>query len=179
MKLKITIIIALILLLTGSLFAEKKFTNFKLDDLKGKSVTLKKLLKDGPLVIDFWASWCAPCKKALPHLDELDKKYKDIRVVAISIDKPRKKMAAKAIVKKNKYKFLTLFDTDQSISKKMGVNAIPHTFIVNKDGMVVFDFNSGKPGAEKVLEAEIQKLLGIEAVIEEPIQAPTEEAPAE
>ncbi|MBN2830634.1 MAG: hypothetical protein JXR56_09980, partial [Candidatus Cloacimonetes bacterium] len=58
-----------------------------------------------------------------------------------------------------------------SVSKKMGVSAIPHTFIIDKEGTVVFDFNSGKPGAEDVLEQEIQKLLGLEPIIDEPVEA--------
>jgi thiol-disulfide isomerase/thioredoxin len=167
MKNKVIVTLAILVILTTCLFAEKKFTNFKLEDINSKCVTLDQLLKDGPLVIDFWASWCDPCKKALPHLAELDAKYKDIRVVAISIDAPKKKRMAIAEIKKNKYEFITLFDSDQSISKKMGVSAIPHTFIVDKEGNVAFEFNSGKPGAEKILETEIQKLLGIEATVEE------------
>ncbi len=161
------ILIAIVLLLAGSLFAEKKFADFKLEDVKGNKVSLDTLLKDGPIVVDFWASWCDPCKKALPHLDEIDKKYDGIKVVAISIDSPRKMTRAKAFVKKNKYDFITLFDSDQMISKNMGVKNIPHTFIVDKDGTVVFEFMSGKPGGEKILEAEIQKLLGIETSTEE------------
>ncbi len=173
MKFKIVIIV-LVLLLAGSLFAEKKFADFKLEDVKGKKVSLKSLLKDGPIVVDFWASWCDPCKKAMPHLDEIDKKYEGIKVVAISIDSPRKKVKAKAYVKKKKFGFVTLFDSDQKISKKMGVKNIPHTFIVDKDGTVVFDFMSGKPGGEKILEAEIQKLLGIEATVEEHVEEAAE-----
>ncbi|MBN2830115.1 MAG: TlpA family protein disulfide reductase, partial [Candidatus Cloacimonetes bacterium] len=129
MRYKALLVLAIVTLLCTSLFAEKKFTNFKLEDINSKIVTLDTLLKDGPLIIDFWASWCDPCKKALPHLQELDKKYEGIRVVAISIDAPKKKRMAIAEIKKNKYEFITLFDSDQSVSKKMGVSAIPHTFI--------------------------------------------------
>lgn len=159
MKLKNIIIIIVVLTLAMSLSAEKKFTNFKLEDAKGKVFQLKDFLDKGPIVVDFWATYCDPCKKALPHLEELKDEYKDIQVVAISIDNPRLKRKAIAYIKSKKFAFTTLYDSDSKIADKMQVKEIPYTFLLNEKGEIVFEFSSGKPGSIDVLKAEINKLI--------------------
>ena len=122
----------MILLVVFSLFGQKlktqKMVNFKLQDLQGKNVELKSLLGKGPIVIDFWATWCSPCLKELPELSNLQKKYDSIQVVAISVDKSRKINQVKREVKSHHYKFLTLLDKSGVYQKKLNIINIPQTF---------------------------------------------------
>lgn len=159
MKLNKIIIVGLMLLLTFSLLAEKKFTEFRLENEKGQAFQLKDFTGKGLVVVDFWASYCAPCKKALPHMDELNTKNDDVEVVAINIDNPRLKRKAMAYIKSQKFNFATLYDSDAKVADKMRVTEIPYTFLLDNEGKILFEFSSGKADSHEVLNAEIAKAL--------------------
>tara|TARA_Y100000589_G_scaffold205911_1_gene194216 strand:- start:472 stop:984 length:513 start_codon:yes stop_codon:yes gene_type:complete len=93
------------------------------------------LLDDKPasyFIINFWASWCAPCIKEMKSLNSLQKKMPSIRVITISQDKNLD--LAKNFFKKNKHKALEkYFDKDKKILSKFSLRGLPTTFIVNKD----------------------------------------------
>jgi len=69
--------------------------DFKLPDAAGKNITLQELLGKGPVLIDFWADYCKPCKDAMPQLNTLAEKYDSLTVVMISIDPPKNLPKAK------------------------------------------------------------------------------------
>ncbi len=157
----ITIMIAA---LSAGLFAADKAQDFSLEDINGDQVTLSKLLEKGPVVISFWATWCKNCKKEMPELDVLQKKYKDeITVVCISVDKPSKKQDAVRYVK-NRFEFLTLLDPEMKVYKALNAQNPPHTLIINKDSEIVFSHVGYQKGDEKHLEEEIVKALNPEPV---------------
>lgn len=179
MKLNKLIIVGVMLLLVFSLMAEKRFTDFRLEDEKGSSMQLKDFTGKGLIVVDFWASYCDPCKKALPHMEELHTQFDNVEVVAINIDNPRLKRKAMAYIKSNKFTFTTLYDSDSKVADKMRVTEIPYTFLLDSAGNILFEFSSGKADAIDVLKVEIAKatksLLGKEA-IKPTIQSVKEEA---
>ena len=83
-------------------------------------------------IINFWASWCAPCIKEMKSLNSLQKKVPSMRVITISQDKSLD--LAKNFFKKNKYKVLEkYFDKDKKVLTKFSLRGLPTTFIVNKD----------------------------------------------
>ena len=94
---------------------------FTLESTKGK-VT----------VLDFWATWCNPCLKAMPHLEKLQKDFPEIVVVTINIDDFKE---ARSIFNEKGYK-LTLVAGDQATSQRYGVDAIPHTVVIDREGRV-------------------------------------------
>ena len=81
-------LISVLVFLVSMLYGQNKVPDIKLKRMNGKSVMLQDILKKGPVLINFWATWCAPCKKEMVHLDEFEKKYRDkgLSVLAISID---------------------------------------------------------------------------------------------
>ena len=99
--------------------------DFRLPDMNDKNVSLESLLEKGPVLIDFWADYCKPCKEAMPHLNTLAEKYEDLTVVLISIDKAKDQQRAKAISKRTTSN-VTLFDVDQTLAKKLNVSIPPH-----------------------------------------------------
>jgi len=159
MKFKYTLLVVLLVTLAFGLNAEKKFTNFKLENEKSKTVRLADVTDQELTVIDFWASYCDPCKKALPHLEALQTEYENLNVVVISIDNPRLRRKAMAYIKSKKYTFTTLYDTNNKVADKMKVKEIPYTFLIDKDGNILFEFSSGKVGSIETLKAEINKYI--------------------
>ena len=154
-------IACLLLLLLVSFAMADMMPDFKLPDATGKNVVLQELLGKGPVLIDFWADYCKPCKDAMPQLNTLAEKYDSLTVVMISIDAPKNLPKAKNYLKSKNYKFITLFDSEKTLAKKLGVTNPPHTFILNKQGEIVYSHIGYEPGVENEYEMHIRNLLGL------------------
>lgn len=135
----------------------KKFTDFEMADPKGEVHKLSEYVGNGKVVlIDFWASWCPPCRKEMPHLVELYKQYKNkgFEIVGISLD-------SKADAWAKGVKDLNITWTQLSDLKGWqnagaalyGVNSIPHTVLVDKDGTIVAKNLHGNEVEAKLKEA--------------------------
>ena len=162
-------VILILLFLSSMLLAEeyKVVQNFKLKDIKGKTVELKDALAKGPVLIDFWASWCGPCKEEMPIFNDLYGKYKEkgLSMFLITIDKGGAIQKAKSYVKSKGFDFTVLFDKNKKVFKKFGGNKkVPVTFVLNKKGEIVFK-HEGK-GTEKMFEDAIIKAFGEDLKVE-------------
>ncbi len=149
----------LLIFVFSACFALKTAKNFTAKDINNKTIKLAELLKKGPVLLDFWATWCSPCKKSLPELSKLADKYPQISVVTVSVDKASKEGKARSYIKADKYKFIKLFDTDKTIQKAFQVKNVPHTVLINQKREIVFTHNSYKSGDAKIIAMEIEKLL--------------------
>ena len=129
--------------------------------LDGKKVRLSALLEEGPLLVSFWATWCAPCKKEMIFLEEFHQKYNEnsFRVLAISTDSPKSMSKVKSYIRAKKYTFLVGIDPNQDIAKKMNALLMPTTLILNKDRKVSWYHQGFIPGDEKEIEAQIRAVL--------------------
>ena len=162
---KRVILISLLMLMAAIVWADA-MPDFRLQDMNGKNVALDSLLGKGPILIDFWADYCKPCKEAMPLLNELASKYDSLTVVLISIDDPKKQDRAKNYLKQNKFQFVTLFDPDQSLAKKLNVGIPPHTFILDSTGEIVHSHKGFDPSVIAGYEHHIRALLGLETEAE-------------
>ena len=97
-------------------------------------------LKDNLVVIDFWATWCGPCVKAFPHLNELAAKFKDqpVRFIAITYEDQAK---IADFLKRTKLDTWVGLDTDRSMHMQYQIRAIPRTFIISRDGTLLADLH--------------------------------------
>ena len=129
--------------------------------LDGKQVRLSVLLEEGPLLVSFWATWCAPCKKEMIFLEEFHQKYNEnsFRVLAISTDSPKSMSKVKSYIRAKKHTFLVGIDPNQDIAKKMNALLMPTTLILNKDRKVSWYHQGFIPGDEKEIEAQIRAVL--------------------
>ena len=86
---------------SSSTFSQKVQSNLRLSRTDGKKVKLKQYLNDGPVLINFWATWCGPCKKEMLHLDRLSKEYKKegFSILSVSIDTQRSLSEVKRYVR--------------------------------------------------------------------------------
>ncbi len=148
-----------------AMYADKQ-RNIMLPDLSvrlldGKQVRLSALLEEGPLLVSFWATWCAPCKKEMIFLEEFHQKYNEnsFRVLAISTDSPKSMSKVKSYIRAKKYTFLVGIDPNQEIAKKMNALLMPTTLILSKDRKVSWYHQGFIPGDEKEIEAQIRAVL--------------------
>ena len=133
----------------------KDAANFVLSDLNGKTFNLEKL-RGKVVVIDFWASWCGPCRETMPHVEKLHKEFKDKGLVVLGIN-DEDIDDAKRFVQKNGYTFPTLIDVESVVSEKYGVASIPQTLIIDRDGKIFAHFYGS--GEEENLREAVKVAL--------------------
>lgn len=113
------------------------------------------------VIVDFWASWCGPCKRSLPILKELYQDYKDKGVVVIGVSLDENKADMDAYLKKNPLPFTIVRDPKGQLGEKAGVEGIPATFILGPDGKVIEAHTGFTPSMKKdfskTLDAALSK----------------------
>ncbi len=133
--------------------------NFTLESLDGKTVKLNEL-KGKPVFLDFWATWCGPCRRALPHTQAFFEKYKD-KAHIFAVNVREEKETVRAFMERNKYTFPVLMDTDGSVADAYGVRGIPHFVLIDAKGNVQLIKVGYGPGAEKELESALQRAISL------------------
>ena len=156
-------IILLITLLSISNFyaQEKKLWAKSFINKKAPEFVVEKWLTDEPeingkfVLIDFWATWCGPCKKAIPELNEFHHKFKDKLVVIGISDEPKGKVKK---MKNPKMEYYSAIDTKERLKKIYEVQGIPHCVIINPNGIVVWEGWPQQKGFE-LTEETIDNLI--------------------
>ena len=116
---------------------------------------------DGPVLFCFWATWCSPCKRELNNYADLYPDWQEetgVKLVAVSIDDPRSMMRVKPYVNSVGWDYTVLLDPNKAFARAMQVNNVPHTFLVNAEGEVVWQHNNYADGDEEELYEELLKL---------------------
>jgi len=152
----------LVLMGTDASFAvQKRAADFTLTSITGEDVTLSELLKDGPVVIDFWAIWCKPCVKAFPDLQEIFDNYRDcgLALVAVSIDGPRTTSKVGAFVRVKGNTFEVVLDPSQKVARKYHVTSVPRTVLVDMDGNITYAVTGYRPSNHDELVRAIEELI--------------------
>jgi cytochrome c biogenesis protein CcmG/thiol:disulfide interchange protein DsbE len=151
---------------SSSLTVGTKAPDFKLVNLEGDEVTLYEILKEGPVLLDFWALWCKPCLKALPATDEISKKYEEegVTVLTVNTDSPRSTAKVRSYVKSHGYRFQVLLDPNMETRRLFRYRSIPQLFLIASDGTIEFSKIGYAPGQERRIVEQIDQLLAKEAV---------------
>jgi peroxiredoxin/outer membrane lipoprotein-sorting protein len=131
---------------------------FSLQSLDGKIYNLSDL-KGKVVLIDFWATWCGPCREELPSIEKLHKEFSDKGLVVLGINDEDKEKVQQ-FVNQQKLTFPTLLDSGGAVARTYKVNAIPRVILIDKDGKIVKDITGYYPENEKILRELITKLLG-------------------
>ena len=140
----------------------KQVASVILVDMEGNEVNTADLGFDGPVIISFWATWCSPCKRELNTIHDLYIDWQDetgVTLVAVSIDDEKSKGQVPMYVNGKAWEYLVLMDPNSDFKRAMGVNNVPHTFLLDKEGHIVYSHNNFAPGDEEKLYAELLKLI--------------------
>ncbi|SVD65450.1 uncharacterized protein METZ01_LOCUS418304 [marine metagenome] len=129
--------------------------------LDGSTTTIHTLVEEGPLMIDFWATWCVPCKKVMKYLDQYHQDYNEqgFKVLMINQDTPRSLAKVKSYVRAQDYQFFVGLDPSKTIAKKLNGMVMPTLILVDKGGEVKWRHQGFIPGEEVEINTQIKLLL--------------------
>jgi cytochrome c biogenesis protein CcmG/thiol:disulfide interchange protein DsbE len=159
MRLSISI---LFLFVSFGLAAQETLPSISLKDLNGKTINTANLAQDGkPTLICFWATWCSPCKKELNNYLDLYEEWQaetGVKIIAVSIDDQRSVMRVAPYVSSVMWPFEILLDSNKQFAQALGVNNVPHTFLVDGTGKIVWQHNNYAEGDEAEVHEQLLKL---------------------
>jgi peroxiredoxin len=132
--------------------------NFALPDRDGGQVTLAEL--EGQVVmVNFWATWCGPCRQEMPHLEALYQRYRDLGFTLLGVNVEEDSSGADKFLAETPVTFPILFDPKSEVSKKYDVIAMPSTVLIDRAGSMRFIHHGYQPGYENEYQAQIRALL--------------------
>ena len=120
-----------------------------------------------PIIISFWATWCSPCKRELNAIAEVYEDWQDetgVKLVAISIDDSRNVSKVAPYVNGQDWEYEVYLDLNADFKRAMNVNNVPHTFLIDGNGNIVWQHNSYSPGDEDELYELVEKLANGESI---------------
>ena len=160
---KLILSIFVIAFFTVSSFAQNRtLPSVKVKNLKGSLVNIQTIENDGkPIIISFWATWCKPCKKELNAIAEVYEEWQDdtgVKLVAISIDDSRSASKVKPYVNSSGWEYEIYLDPNRDLSRSLGVSTIPHTFLLDGDGNIIWEHKGYIEGDEEELLEQIEQI---------------------
>ncbi|MBV6654973.1 MAG: TlpA family protein disulfide reductase [Mameliella sp.] len=142
----------------------KSIPSVEVKTLDGQTLDIKQYAEDGKItILSFWATWCSPCKKELDAIADLYEEWQeeyDAELVAVTIDTQRALAKVKPMVESKGWTYTILSDPNQQLRNALNFQTIPQTFVLDKDGNIVYNHNGYVPGDEYELEDKLKELSG-------------------
>ena len=132
--------------------------DFTLKSLEGGNLRLEEY-RGQVVLINFWASWCGPCRQEMPILDRLHQRYEDTGFAVLGVNVEGKEKPAQEIVDKTNVTFPVLIDEGQAVSELYDLEAMPSTVVVDRNGVVRYVHRGYKPGDEAKYVEVVKKLI--------------------
>lgn len=167
-KLTTTLLVLFISVITYGQGQSKGIPSVEVQSLDGTTFNTGNLKNDGkPIIINFWATWCSPCKRELNNIAEMYEDWQDetgVKLVAMSIDDTRNMAKVAPYVNGKGWEYDVYIDPNGDFKRALGVNNVPHTFLVDGKGQVVWQHNSYSEGDEYELFELVKKLADGETI---------------
>ena len=161
MKAKKITLLFLFICAVLSVNAQNKIPAVNVKTIDGATFNTANMVNDGkPIIIDFWATWCKPCVQELTAIADLYEdwqKVTGVKIYAVSIDDARNSARVKPFVNTRGWEYEILLDPNADLKRALNVGDIPHTFLINGKGEIIYQHAGYAPGDENEL---YEKLLG-------------------
>ncbi len=150
-------------LLASAFSLSAALPSVNLKDINGKTVDTAQLSNDGkPFVISFFALWCKPCNRELKAINEVYDEWQEetgMKLIAVSIDEAQNEQKVKPFVQGKNWEYEVLLDPNSEFKRQMGVNDIPHVFVVDGEGNVVWNHQGYVDGGEEDIIEAVKKAM--------------------
>ena len=157
------LIVLIMLVISNTFVSAQDKIEFNVETIENEQLVFTEINKKGPVLVNFWALWCKPCRAEMRHLENLYEKYKDkgFTIIGVNQDTPRSLAKVKSFVSTHGVNFPIALDPDQEIFQQFNGQSIPLSVLYNNQGEVVYKHVGYLPGDEIELEEEIKNVLGI------------------
>ncbi len=149
------------ILINTSLFSQ--IPSVEIKNLNGKIINTSQFDNNNkPIIISFWATWCKPCKQELENIHEVYEDWQEetnVKLIAISIDDSRNSAKIKPMVDAKGWEYEIYQDSNREFASKMGVNPIPHTFLLDGNKNIVYEHVTYSDGDEEKLYEKLIQII--------------------
>jgi peroxiredoxin len=132
--------------------------DFALKGLDGQNLRLREQ-RGHVVLLNFWATWCGPCREEMPQLSRLQEKYRSAGLLLLGVNVDDDSANAASVAAKLGVKFPVLLDTDKQVSKLYDISAMPSTVLIDRDGRVRHLHKGYREGTAQTYEQQIRELL--------------------
>lgn len=166
MQLRRTLLLAITLPFLLSLTPQtgSKLPSVTVTSLDGKKVNTSTITNNGkPIIVNFWATWCAPCKRELNAIADVYDEWQaktGVKLIAVSIDDSRSMNRVAPYVNGQGWEYDVYLDPNGDLKRAMNVQNVPHTFLLDGTGKIVWQHNVYNTGDENALYAKVKELAG-------------------
>lgn len=164
---KILLMLAVVFIYSNTI-AQSKIPSVEVKKISGETFNTSAISNDGkPMIISFWATWCKPCVQELTAISEQYEEWQKetgVKVIAVSTDDSRNMARVQPFVNSRSWEYEIYLDPNADFKRALNVNNIPHTFLVNGNGEIVWQHNSYTPGDEDELYELVKKLAKGESI---------------
>jgi len=154
----LAILLVLIATTVSAGIAQAPAPDFTLKSDSGENLKLSEL-RGEVVLINFWASWCGPCRQEMPILSQLHDKYKAMGFTVLGVNVEENSSDARKLLKDLPVSFPVLFDNDSTVSKQYDVLAMPSTVLVDRNGNIRYLHKGYKPGLENTYVEQVRSLI--------------------
>jgi peroxiredoxin len=132
--------------------------DFTLDSLIGDPITLSDL-RGQVVVLNFWASWCGPCRVEMPHLNRLYDKYRASGFTLLGVNVDDDPRLAGGAAGRMGVRFPVLLDADKAVSRLYALASMPSTYVIDRDGRLRYLHKGYRDGVEELYERQVRELV--------------------
>lgn len=164
MRLSIYFTLALALGFTTLAMGQQQISSAEIKTLRGETVDLAEIIQEADFtVVSFWATWCKPCQAELDAIADLYPEWQEdlnVQLVAITIDTQRQLSKVPGLLSTKGWEYSVYSDANNVLKNQLGFQAIPQTYVVDKQGNILYNHSGYTAGDEYELEDKLKELSG-------------------